>query len=91
MSHSIAQDQTASASAEWRPPSLASATLRLLARYGAWISRRDDAARLAEMDPRLARDMGALPGPDRRPRGFAADPRPLWGIGLTPRPMDGPR
>jgi uncharacterized protein YjiS (DUF1127 family) len=92
VSYSIALDETASASAVsagWRPPTLRSALLGLLARYGAWMRRRDDAARLAEMDPRLARDIGAAPGGERRPEGFAADPRPLWGIGLTPQPMDG--
>lgn len=60
----------------------------LLARCREWLRRRDDAARLREMDPRLARDIGVAPGGDRRPEGFAVDPRPLWGVGLTPWPVD---
>ena len=61
----------------------------LLTLYGAWIDRMEDARRLREMDPRQARDIGCAPGEDRGPEGFAADPRPLWGLGLTPMP--GPR
>lgn len=60
----------------------------LLARLRAWLRRREGAARLREMDPAQARDIGVPPGPDRPPEGFAVDPRPLWGIGLVPRPMD---
>ena len=59
----------------------------LFARCGGWLRRRDDAR-----PP--ARD-GAAPGARHRrrpglrpcPEGFAVDPRPLWGIGLTPQPM----
>jgi chromosome segregation protein len=43
---------------------------------------------IAELEPRLARDIGAAPGGERRPEGFVADPRPLWGIGLTPQPVN---
>jgi uncharacterized protein YjiS (DUF1127 family) len=60
----------------------------LLERYGAWLQRRQDAARLREMDPRSAADIGAAPGADRAPAGFAVDPRPLWRLGLAPMPMD---
>jgi hypothetical protein len=58
----------------------------LLARCGAWLRHRNDAARLRDMEPHLARDMGVAPVCDGCPEGFAADPRPLWGIGLTPLP-----
>jgi hypothetical protein len=62
----------------------------LLDRYGAWLRRREDAARLREMDGRAARDMGviAFRASHDAPQGFAVDPRPLWGVGLTPQPMD---
>lgn len=63
----------------------------LLALYGAWINRMEDARRLREMDPRQARDIGCAPGGDHGPEGFAADPRPLWGLGLTPMPDAGLR
>jgi hypothetical protein len=62
--------------------------LGLLARCGAWLRRLNDARALRGIEPRLARDIGAAPGCDRCPDGFACDPRPLWGIGLTPQPMD---
>ena len=55
-------------------------------RFLAWLHRRDVAALSREMDPRMARDMGATPASDRGPDGFAIDPRPFWGVGLTPRP-----
>lgn len=60
----------------------------LLARCAAWLRRAVDDPCLHEVEPRLARDMGATPAGDGRPEGFAADPRPLWGIGLTPQPME---
>jgi hypothetical protein len=60
----------------------------LLARCRAWLARRDTTARLRDLDPHLARDMGVAPCGDGCPEGFATDPRPLWGIGLTPQPMD---
>ena len=60
----------------------------LLARCGDWLRQRNDAAYLREMEPHLARDIGVAPGRGPCPEGFAADPRPLWGIGLTPQPMD---
>jgi hypothetical protein len=67
----------------------AAAQSRLLARCRDWLRRRRYAACLRELDPRLALDAGVAPGwADRGPEGFALDPRPLWGIGLTPRPMD---
>ncbi|MBD0274982.1 MAG: hypothetical protein ICV73_24035, partial [Acetobacteraceae bacterium] len=60
----------------------------LLARCADWLRCRSDAARLREMDPHLARDIGLVPDcGDRGPDGFAVDPRPLWGIGLTPQPV----
>lgn len=62
----------------------------LFARYCTWLSRLQDAQRLREIDPRMARDISVSLGADRCPDGFAVDPRPLWGIGLTPRPMDVP-
>jgi hypothetical protein len=62
----------------------------LLVRCGDWLRRRCDAARLRGMEPRLARDIGVAPGCDRGPEGFAVDPRPLWGIGLTPQPTEVP-
>jgi hypothetical protein len=49
-----------------------------------WADRR----RLREIDPHFARDIGVAPGWDRAPEGFVVDPRPLWGIGLTPQPME---
>jgi hypothetical protein len=64
----------------------------LLARYGARMRQRIDAARLRELDPHLARDIGITPAGGGRPEGFAVDPRPLWNIGLIGlalRPMDG--
>lgn len=60
----------------------------LLARCGAWLRRVNHAAALPEMDPRMARDIGVSLRADHGPEGFAIDPRPLWGIGLTPAPMD---
>lgn len=60
----------------------------LLARCAAWLRRAGDISGPQEVEPRLARDMGATPAGDGRPEGFAADPRPLWGIGLTPQPME---
>jgi hypothetical protein len=63
-------------------------TSNLLARCAAWLRRVTDAQRLSELEPRIARDIGAAECPDRYPKGFAVDPRPLWGIGLTPMPMD---
>ena len=38
------------------------------------------------MEPRQARDIGCAAGTERAPEAFAADPRPLWGLGLTPMP-----
>jgi hypothetical protein len=89
MLHSLAQDKITSDATGWGLPTLGSAVRGLLARYGAWVRRLDDAAKLAELEPRLARDIGAAPGGDRPLEGFVADPRPLWGIGLTPQPVDG--
>lgn len=62
----------------------------LLARYWLWLRNLEDAQRLREIEPHMARDVGVSPGADRCPDGFAVDPRPLWGIGLTPCPMDVP-
>jgi uncharacterized protein YjiS (DUF1127 family) len=64
----------------------------LLARYGARMRRRRDAARLRELDAHLARDIGVTPADGGRPEGFAVDTRPVWSIGLIGlalRPMDG--
>ena len=61
----------------------------LLTRCGAWLRRLNDTRALQGLEPRLARDVGAVAEHgDRGPEGFACDPRPLWGIGLTPQPMD---
>ena len=87
MSHSIAREKI-SRGTTWRPPALGSAVRGLLARYGAWVRRLDDAERPAELDPRLAGDIGAAPGCERCPESFAVDPRPLWGIGLTLQPTE---
>ncbi len=81
----IVEFRTGAAQAD---PDAARPRLTLLDRYGAWLQRRADAARLREIDPRLARDIGSAPGLDCAPEGFAVDPRPLWGIGQTPQPMD---
>jgi len=62
------------------------AGLGLLSVYIAWIESLRDAQALREMEPRRARDMGIPAGPDHCPAGFAVDPRPLWGVGLTPAP-----
>jgi len=59
---------------------------RLLIRCGEWLRHRNDAARLRDMEPHFARDMGVAPVSDGCPEGFATDPRPLWGVGLTPMP-----
>jgi hypothetical protein len=89
MSQSIARGGVASERTSWKPPSLGSAARGLFAWYGERVRRLRDAETLAELDPRLARDIGAAPGCDRCPEGFTADPRPFWGIGLTPQPVDG--
>jgi hypothetical protein len=61
----------------------------LLTRCGMWLRRLNDTRALQGLDPRLARDIGVVPRyGDRGPEGFACDPRPLWGIGLTPQPLD---
>ncbi|MDI3305636.1 MAG: hypothetical protein QJR07_00930 [Acetobacteraceae bacterium] len=60
----------------------------LLARCAAWLRWISDDSCPHGMEPRLARDIGATPAGDGRPEGFAADPRPLWGIGLTPQPTE---
>jgi uncharacterized protein YjiS (DUF1127 family) len=54
----------------------------------AWLRGIGHARALREMDAAQARDIGVAPGWDRAPEGFGVDPRPLWGIGLTPQPMD---
>jgi hypothetical protein len=60
----------------------------LLARCGHWLCRLNDTASLREMEPQLARDIDAAAGCNCGPEGFAVDPAPFWGIGLTPQPMD---
>jgi uncharacterized protein YjiS (DUF1127 family) len=70
------------------PPRPGFTLLNLLARYGAWLCRLNDAAALREMEPHRARDIGVAPGCDRAPDNFVVDPRPLWGIGLTPQPTE---
>ncbi|AWV21549.1 hypothetical protein RADP37_00798 [Roseomonas mucosa] len=72
--------------ARWPGRRLALPRIDLLALYGAWIGRMEDARRLSEMEPRQARDIGCAAGTERAPETFAADPRPLWGLGLTPMP-----
>ena len=66
--------------AAWRLPGL------LLARPLVWLRRMRDARALRDLEPRLARDIGTAPGRDLPPEGFVVDPRPLWGVGLTPQP-----
>lgn len=58
----------------------------LAARCGDWMARLGGAGDRHEIEPRLARDMGVAARCNHRPAGFAVDPRPLWGIGLTPQP-----
>ena len=65
-------------------PSAGSILGAILARYGAWLDRLDQADRMREIEPRLARDAGIPAGADRCPDGWVVDPRPLWGIGQTP-------
>jgi hypothetical protein len=61
----------------------------LLARCREWLNEHHAARALRELEPRLARDIGApTAGCDGAPGNFMVDPRPLWGIGLTPAPMD---
>lgn len=60
----------------------------LLARCAAWIRRMEGLQRLRDMEPHLARDIGVHPGQESCLGSFAVDPRPLWGIGLTPRPAE---
>ncbi len=63
----------------------------LLDRALAWLRQRADARILREVDPRMAIDVGIEPPRDPRPAGYVVDPRPLWGIGLTPmRVTDAP-
>lgn len=78
---SVARQSTTTAERQNRPS--------LLARCGALLWRLNGARALGELDPRLARDIGVVPGCGNGcPEGFPCDPRPLWGIGLTPLPMD---
>jgi len=51
------------------------------------LRRVNDARALQALEPRLARDIGADPSGNPAPEGFAVDPRPLWGVGLTPQPV----
>jgi hypothetical protein len=60
----------------------------LLARPLGWLRRVQEVRALRALEPRLARDIGAAPARDRPPEGFVVDPRPLWGVGLTPQPSD---
>lgn len=60
----------------------------LFARYCFWLRRLEDVQQLREIEPHLARDIGVSPGAHRCPNGYTVDPRPLWGIGLTPYPVD---
>jgi hypothetical protein len=60
--------------------------VNLLALHHSWLRHLEESQHLREIDPRLARDIGVSPGIDRCPKGFTVDPRPLWGIGLTPAP-----
>jgi hypothetical protein len=60
----------------------------LLERYGAWLQRLSDAATVREIEPHRARDIGLSVCTDRCPDSFTVDPRPLWGIALTPHPTE---
>lgn len=57
-----------------------------LARAVRLLRRMHDARAIQALEPRLARDIGAAVRSDCRPDGFTVDPRPLWGVGLTPQP-----
>ena len=71
------------------PTAPGAAALRgLFALCGNWLCQRNDDVRLHEMEVHLARDIGATPARGRCPEGFAVDPAPLWGVGLTPQPTD---
>jgi hypothetical protein len=48
-----------------------------------WIGRYLARRHIDSLDPRMARDIGAFQH-NPMPEGYAVDPRPLWGIGLTP-------
>jgi uncharacterized protein YjiS (DUF1127 family) len=85
MAKSISVPTPAFVASPRRPDSI---VLNLLARYGAWLCRFNDAAALREMEPHRARDIGVPPGCDRAPDSFVVDPRPLWGIGLAPQPIE---
>jgi len=56
-------------------------------RLPGWFRRMRDARTLQALEPRLARDIGAIPVRSP-PAGFVVDPRPLWGIGLVPQPTN---
>jgi hypothetical protein len=73
--------------AEILEPAIGAGRGLLLRRVALSMRRWADRRRLRDIDPHLARDIGVAPGWNRAPEGFVVDPRPLWGIGLTPEPV----
>jgi hypothetical protein len=66
------------------------ARLDLAAFCRRWISRYLAGGHIDALDPRMARDIGAFQR-NPMPEGYVVDPRPLWGIGLTPEPTHAAR
>jgi uncharacterized protein YjiS (DUF1127 family) len=60
----------------------------LIARWQTRWQNRWQRRILSQLEPRLACDIGIDPILDDGPSGYRIDPRPLWGIGLTPQPID---
>lgn len=50
-----------------------------------WLDHRE---RSQSLDARMARDAGLPCGSNERFNGFRLDPRPFWGIGHTPLPIN---
>jgi hypothetical protein len=75
------------------PPGAVASRRRPLAACREFLQLLADRARSREVDARTARDLGLPPcGASGAPLdAFLVDPRPLWGIGLTPMPMAAPR
>ena len=60
----------------------------LIARWQTRRHNRQQRRILSELEPRLAHDIGIDPILSGAPSGYRIDSRPLWGIGLTPQPVD---
>jgi hypothetical protein len=54
------------------------------------ISRYLAGGHIDALDPHMARDIGAFQR-NPMPEGYVVDPRPLWGIGLTPESIHAAR